>query len=126
MPADVSLLNNPETRRLFEELWQTPTHSAIDRFKLFKLAWDLLGTDFAGRHLQYERFYMGPTFVVRGRNSRECPWNEIDNYVSELLDRIEPGEGGSKPRGPRRPSFLVHGRFLLGTKVLKDLAIRSG
>ena len=91
MPADVSVLHNPETRGLFEELWQTPTHSAVDRFKLFKLAWDLLGTDFAGRHLQYERFYMGPAFVVRGHNSRECPWNEIDEYVCELLDRIKPG-----------------------------------
>ena len=60
MPADISVLNNAETRELFEELWQTPTHSAIERFKLFKLAWDLLGTDFAGRHMQYERFYMGP------------------------------------------------------------------
>jgi 4-hydroxyphenylacetate 3-monooxygenase len=92
MPADVSVLNNPETRPLFEELWQTPTHSAVDRFKLFKLAWDLLGTDFAGRHLQYERFYRGPAFVVRAHNSRECPWNDIDRYVSKLLDRIEPGD----------------------------------
>ena len=92
MPADISVLHNPETRRLFDELWQTPTHSAIDRFKLFKLAWDLLGTDFGGRHLQYERFYMGPAFVVRGHNSRECPWGEIDDFVGALLDRIEPGE----------------------------------
>jgi 4-hydroxyphenylacetate 3-monooxygenase len=92
MPADVSVLHNPETRDVFEELWQTPNHSAIDRFKLFKLAWDLLGTDFAGRHLQYERFYMGPAFVVRGHNSRECPWGEIEAHVGSLLDRIEPGE----------------------------------
>lgn len=92
MPADVSVLHNPETCELFEELWQTPTHSAVDRFKLFKLAWDLLGTDFAGRHLQYERFYMGPAFVVRGHNSRECPWSDIDNYVGSLLERIEPGQ----------------------------------
>jgi 4-hydroxyphenylacetate 3-monooxygenase len=92
MPADISVLHNPETRHLFEELWQTPSHSAIDRFKLFKLAWDLLGTDFAGRHLQYERFYMGPAFVVRGHNSRECPWHEIEEYATELLDQIEPGD----------------------------------
>jgi 4-hydroxyphenylacetate 3-monooxygenase len=52
---------------------------------------DLLGTDFAGRHLQYERFYMGPAFVVRAHNHRECPWPEIDDDVGSLLDRIEPG-----------------------------------
>jgi 4-hydroxyphenylacetate 3-monooxygenase len=85
------VLHNPATRGLFEELWRTPTTSALDRFKLYKLAWDLLGTDFAGRHLQYERFYMGPAFVVRGHNHRECPWSEIDDYVGSLLDRIEVG-----------------------------------
>jgi len=102
MPADISVLHNAETRELFEELWQTPTHSAIERFKLFKLAWDLLGTDFAGRHLQYERFYMGPAFVVRGHNSRECPWVEIDEYVTELLDRIEPGDLLDRGVGPKK------------------------
>ncbi|MGH7117837.1 MAG: 4-hydroxyphenylacetate 3-hydroxylase family protein, partial [Acetobacteraceae bacterium] len=53
MPADVSVLSNPKTRALFEKLWQTPTHGAVEKFKLFKLAWDLLGSDFGGRHLQY-------------------------------------------------------------------------
>jgi 4-hydroxyphenylacetate 3-monooxygenase len=91
MPADISVLHNPETRAQFENLWRMPAQSAIDRFKLFKLAWDLLGTDFAGRHLQYERLYMGPAFVVRGHNNRECPWSDIDDYVGSLLDRIEPG-----------------------------------
>jgi 4-hydroxyphenylacetate 3-monooxygenase len=92
MPADVSVLHNPETRKLFEEFWQTPNSSAVERFKLYKLAWDLLGTDFAGRHLQYERFYMGPAFVVRAHNSRECPWPQIESYVTELLHSYGPGE----------------------------------
>ena len=81
----------PETRALFEELWQTPTQTAVDKFKLFKLAWDLLGSDFGGRHLQYERFYMGPAFVVRSHNSRECDWQEIDGYIDALLASYGPG-----------------------------------
>ena len=32
---------------------------AIDRVKLFKLAWDLVGSEFAGRRAQYELFYAG-------------------------------------------------------------------
>ena len=32
--------------------------------KLLNLAWDLLGSDFAGRHMQYEKFYAGPGFVM--------------------------------------------------------------
>jgi 4-hydroxyphenylacetate 3-monooxygenase len=92
MPADVSVLDNPKTRSLFEELWQTPTQSALDKFKLFKLAWDLLGSDFGGRHLQYERFYMGPAFVVRGHVSREIMWKEIEEYTDALLQSYGPGE----------------------------------
>jgi len=54
MPADVSVLNNVWTRDAFETYWSVPGQSAEERMKLFKLAWDLLGSDFAGRHLQYE------------------------------------------------------------------------
>ena len=107
MPADVSVLHNPQTRTVFEELWRTSADTAIERFKLYKLAWDLLGTDFAGRHLQYERFYMGPAFVVRGHNHRECPWPEIDDYVGSLLDRIQPGpilDAGLGAGDAQRPS----------------------
>ena len=92
MPADISVLGNPKTRELFEDLWRTPTHTALEKFKLFKLAWDLLGSDFAGRHLQYERFYMGPAFVVRSHNSRECAWEEVESYVDQLLASYQPGE----------------------------------
>ena len=48
MPADVSVLENSDTRDAFETYWSVPGQSAKDRMKLFKLAWDLLGSDFAG------------------------------------------------------------------------------
>lgn len=91
MPADISVLENADTRNLFETLWRSSEQPALDRYKLYKLAWDLLGTDFGGRHLQYERFYMGPAFVVRGHNNRECLWNDILDYVDGLLGSYEPG-----------------------------------
>jgi 4-hydroxyphenylacetate 3-monooxygenase len=85
MPADVSVFDNPRTREAFERLWWMPTASALDRFKVMKLAWDILGTDFAGRHAQYERFYMGPAFIVRGHNNRECAWDGIQGRIDALL-----------------------------------------
>jgi 4-hydroxyphenylacetate 3-monooxygenase len=85
MPADASVFTNPKTREVFERLWWMPTSSAFDRFKLMKLAWDILGTDFAGRHAQYERFYMGPAFIVRGHNNRECSWGKIQGRIDGLL-----------------------------------------
>ncbi|GAB5376556.1 MAG: 4-hydroxyphenylacetate 3-hydroxylase family protein [Acuticoccus sp.] len=92
MPADASVLDNPETRAVFEELWASPQQAALEKFKLFKLAWDLLGTDFGGRHLQYERFYMGPAFVVRGHVSRESDWDAFEGIADAVLAAVpEPG-----------------------------------
>jgi 4-hydroxyphenylacetate 3-monooxygenase len=91
MPADISVMHNPKTQELFEEMWEAPGWKAIDKFKLFKLAWDALASDFGGRHLQYERFYMGPAFVVRAHTSRECPWGDIEAYADHLLASYEPG-----------------------------------
>ena len=53
-----------------------------------------------------ERFYMGPAFVVRSHNSRECDWREIDSYVDALLASYGPGPllnaGTSKGSGCTR------------------------
>ena len=36
-----------------------PGSTSVERVKLYKLAWDLVGSEFAGRHQQYELFYAG-------------------------------------------------------------------
>jgi aromatic ring hydroxylase len=58
------------------------------RFQLFKLAWDLVGTEFAGRHLQYEKFFGGASFIVRGHSYREAPWDQYHGIVDDLLAGI--------------------------------------
>ncbi len=85
MPASVSVMHDPDLRRLFETYWQTPQGSALDRVKLFKLVWDLVGSEFAGRQLQYEKFYAGASFIVRNHNFREAPWDEFHAYADDLL-----------------------------------------
>jgi len=59
MPADVSVMHDEHLKGLFEKYWQTPQLGALERMKLYKLTWDLIGSEFAGRHLQYEKFYAG-------------------------------------------------------------------
>jgi 4-hydroxyphenylacetate 3-monooxygenase len=49
----------PEAQADVRDYWQTPQLGAVERMKLYKLAWDLIGSEFAGRHLQYEKFYAG-------------------------------------------------------------------
>ena len=48
MPASVTVMHDPHLEKLFETYWQTPQLDAVRRFKLFKLAWDLVGSEFAG------------------------------------------------------------------------------
>ncbi len=89
MPADASVLKDEELRETFETYWSVPGQSAVDRMKLLNLAWDLLGSDFAGRHMQYEKFYAGPGFVMNGYSYGTGPWEEWEGRVDELLTSTE-------------------------------------
>jgi len=89
MPADVSVMHDPQLRERFETYWQTPQMPALDRMKLFKLAWDLVGSEFAGRHQQYEKFYAGASFIVRNHNFREAPWEGYHKVVEDLMAGYE-------------------------------------
>ncbi len=89
MPADVTVLENEKLRAQFEQYWQTPFMGAIDRMKLLRLAWDLVGSEFAGRHHQYEKFYAGPYFVVRNHSFREADWDAFHGLAQRILDRLE-------------------------------------
>lgn len=85
MPADATVMHDERLRRQFETYWQTPQIPALERVKLYKLAWDLVGSEFAGRHLQYEKFYAGASFIIRNHNFRETPWEHFHKVVEDLM-----------------------------------------
>ena len=85
MPADSSVLSDPELAGKFETYWSTPDQTAKSRMKLTRLAWDLVGSEFAGRHMQYEKFYAGPGFVMNLYSFLNCPWDELGEIVDGLL-----------------------------------------
>jgi 4-hydroxyphenylacetate 3-monooxygenase len=89
MPADASVLDDPKLRESFETYWSVPGQSAKDRMKLTKLAWDLLGSDFAGRHMQYEKFYAGPGFVMNSYSHLSAPWSEWTGRVDDLMSSYD-------------------------------------
>ncbi len=89
MPADASVLDDPAIFEKFEAYSSTPGQSAKERMKFFKLAWDLLGSDFAGRHMQYEKFYAGPGFVMNSYSYLTGPWNEWTSRVDQLMANYE-------------------------------------
>lgn len=85
MPADASVLDDAALACTFDQFWWSPKASARERLKLYRLAWDLVGSEFAGRFLQYEKFYSGPGAVVRGHSQREAPWRRFDAVVDRAL-----------------------------------------
>ena len=94
MPADIDVMHDPKLREQFERYWQTPQMGAVERMKLYKLAWDLVGSEFAGRHMQYEKFYAGASFIIRNHNFREAPWAHFHQVVEELMAGYDVPPGG--------------------------------
>jgi 4-hydroxyphenylacetate 3-monooxygenase len=48
-----------------------------------------VGSEFAGRHMLYEKFYAGNSLVVRNQSDREAPWDKFHGIVDGLLGKIE-------------------------------------
>jgi len=87
MPADSNFLSDPELREQFETYWAGKT-SALERLKFMKLAWDYLGSELAGRHGQYEKFYAGPQFVHAFYNFGNCPWDQYKGPIESLMQQM--------------------------------------
>ena len=95
MPADISVMRDKEMAKSFETFWQTPQCDAISRMKLYKLVWDLVGSEFAGRHQQYEKFYAGASFIVRNHSFREADWPSFNKIVEDLMSSYDYEKGSA-------------------------------
>jgi 4-hydroxyphenylacetate 3-monooxygenase len=101
MPADASVMHDPELRQQFETYFASPQLAALDRMKLFRLAWDLVGSEFAGRQQQYEKFYAGASFIVRNYSHTLAPWTDLHEIVDGLMSSYEaPGDDGLHAAAP--------------------------
>ena len=96
MPANISVLSDPELARQFTTFWQSPYADAVTRMKLYKLAWDMTGSEFAGRHLQYEKFYAGASFIIRNHSFRETDWGAFNKLVDELMSHYDAPKSAAK------------------------------
>ncbi len=85
LPSSVADFANPETAALIERYVHSPGVSGLQRVKLLKLAWDLIGSEFAGRHEQYEKFYAGAPFVVRSHMYRTYDFGRATRLVDRAL-----------------------------------------
>ncbi len=99
MPADASLLDDPALRAQFDADYGTPYMDPVRRWKILKLGWDLTGSEFAGRHQLYERFYAGTSTIVRSQNAREAPWDAYHSVVDRLAEDIPVPESVNTSNG---------------------------
>jgi 4-hydroxyphenylacetate 3-monooxygenase len=89
MPANVRVMHDEKLRSDFEKYFQTPQIGALDRMKLFRLAWDFVGSEFAGRQQQYEKFYAGASFIIRNHSYRETDWEYFDGLVEDFMSNYD-------------------------------------
>ncbi|MCU0490584.1 MAG: 4-hydroxyphenylacetate 3-hydroxylase family protein [Chloroflexaceae bacterium] len=59
VPSSYRDLENPELRPLLDRFYRGTDMNAEERIKLYKLIWDVTGSEFAGRYSLYERNYSG-------------------------------------------------------------------
>jgi 4-hydroxyphenylacetate 3-monooxygenase len=85
LPSAEAGFDSPETRGDFERFMRGATATARERVKLLKLVWDFVGTESAGRQLQYEMFYSAAQPVVNTRMFRSYDWQRGTAAVDRCL-----------------------------------------
>ena len=85
LPSSVADFSNPEIAGYIEKTQHSPATDSLGRVKLFKLAWDAVGSEFGSRHLQYEMFYAGANMVTRGHSFRTYDWENAVGLVDRLM-----------------------------------------
>jgi len=85
LPSSVADFDDPLLAGLIEKTQKSPAFTPQERVKFFKLAWDALGSEFASRHVQYEMFYAGASFVARGHSYRTFDWAKCKGMVDGLM-----------------------------------------
>lgn len=92
LPASAADMQNPAERADFDRYVQSPGVESEERVKLFKLVWDVIGSEFGGRHQQYEMFYAGAPFVAKGYAYRNYGFENPVAAVEEFLAGYGVGE----------------------------------
>lgn len=85
LPSSIKDFENPETAADLERYVHSPGYPARQRIALLKMAWDMIGSEFAGRHQQYEKFYGGASFLVKQNMYRNYDFARATGLVDAAL-----------------------------------------
>jgi 4-hydroxyphenylacetate 3-monooxygenase len=99
LPSSIEDFSNPEIADIIGKTQRSPATDSVGRVKLFKLAWDAVGSEFGSRHLQYEMFYAGANMVTRGHAFRTYDWERAVGMVDRFMAAYDLPEVGSVRHG---------------------------
>jgi 4-hydroxyphenylacetate 3-monooxygenase len=85
VPSSVKDFENPETAADIERYMQSASTDARSRIAVIRLLWDFIGSDFGGRHQQYEKFYGGASFLVKQNVYRNYDFKRATAMVDAAL-----------------------------------------
>jgi 4-hydroxyphenylacetate 3-monooxygenase len=86
IPSSREDLQSPELRPVLDRYYRGSSGDAHDRIKLFKLIWDAMGSEFAGRHAWYEVNYSGNQEQMRLDMLRFARVRGVSAKQRELVD----------------------------------------
>jgi 4-hydroxyphenylacetate 3-monooxygenase len=93
LPSSAHDFTNPELAALIGKTQLSANTNAHGRVKLFKLAWDSIGSEFASRHAQYEMFYSGAKHFTVANAYKTYDWKSATRLVDGLMDQYDlPGD----------------------------------
>ncbi len=84
LPATFSAFDGPTGPDL-EKYYRGARIPARDKVRLFKLAWDLVGSDFGSRHELYEMFYAGDPSMITASLHRDFDTARCTERVKAFL-----------------------------------------
>ena len=93
LPSSAEDFANPQIAELISRTQHSPATDSRGRVKLFKLAWDAVGSEFGSRHLQYEMFYSGSNVVTRAHAFRTYDWEKAVGMVDRLMASYDLPDG---------------------------------
>lgn len=85
LPSSYKDYADPAIAADLERYVASPGTTSRERVALMKMAWDLIGTEFAGRHQQYEKFYGGASFLVKQNMYRSYDFASAKRLVDSAL-----------------------------------------
>jgi len=98
LPSSRADFQNELARSDLDRFVQSPGYDSVERVKLMKLAWDLVGSEFASRHQQYELFYAGAPHLVKARMYASYDFAPGEALLAAALDGYDL-EGRRETRG---------------------------